>query len=82
MLELPVVFSLSGAEGFAKAGVAIASAFDCTNHLAFGSESGDCELLKKSASAVCDERVQALVRQMNACKAQAEEIVKFELIYD
>lgn len=56
------MFSLSGAEGFAKAGVAIASAFDCTNHLAFGSESGDCELLKKSANAVCDERVQALVR--------------------
>ena len=27
VLELPVVFSLSGAEGFAKAGVAIASAF-------------------------------------------------------
>lgn len=46
VLELPVVFSLSGAEGFAKAGVAIASAFDCTNYLAFGSESGDCELLK------------------------------------
>ena len=62
VLELPVVFSLSGAEGFAKAGVAIASAFDCTKHLAFGSESGDCELLKKSANAVCDERVQALVR--------------------
>lgn len=62
VLELPVVFSLSGAEGFAKAGAAIASAFDCTNHLAFGSESGDCELLKKSANAVCDERVQALVR--------------------
>lgn len=62
VLELPVVFSLSGAEGFAKAGVAIASAFDCTNHLAFGSESGDCELLKRSANAVCDERVQALVR--------------------
>lgn len=62
VLELPVVFSLSGAEGFARAGVAIASAFDCTNHLAFGSESGDCELLKKSANAVCDERVQALVR--------------------
>lgn len=62
VLELPVVFSLSGAEGFARAGAAIASAFDCTNHLAFGSESGDCELLKKSANAVCDERVQALVR--------------------
>ena len=62
VLELPVVFSLSGAESFAKAGVAIASAFDCTNYLAFGSESGDCELLKKSANAVCDERVQALVR--------------------
>ncbi len=62
VLELPVVFSLSGAEGFAKAGAAIASAFDCTNHLAFGSESGDCELLKKSANAVCDKRVQALVR--------------------
>lgn len=62
VLELPVVFSLSGAEGFAKAGVAIASAFKCTNYLAFGSESGDCELLKKSANAVCDERVQALVR--------------------
>lgn len=62
VLELPVVFSLSGAEGFAKAGAAIASAFDCTNHLAFGSESGDCELLKRSANAVCDERVQALVR--------------------
>lgn len=46
VLELPVVFSLSGAEGFAKAGVAIASAFKCTNYLAFGSESGDCELLK------------------------------------
>lgn len=62
VLELPVVFSLSGAEGFAKAGAAIASAFDCTNHLAFGSESGDCGLLKRSANAVCDERVQALVR--------------------
>lgn len=62
VLELPVVFSLSGAESFAKAGAEIASAFDCTNHLAFGSESGDCELLKKSAKAVCDERVQALVR--------------------
>lgn len=62
VLELPVVFSLSGAEGFARAGAAIASAFDCTNHLAFGSESGDCELLQKSAKAVCDERVQALVR--------------------
>ena len=33
------------AEDFAKAGVAIASAFDGTNHLAFGSESGACELL-------------------------------------
>lgn len=33
VLELPVVCSLSGAEGFAKAGVAIASAFECTNHL-------------------------------------------------
>ena len=62
VLELPVVFSLSGAEGFARAGAAIASAFDCTNHLAFGSESGDCELLKKSAKAVCNKNVQALVR--------------------
>lgn len=62
VLELPVVFSLSGAESFAKAGVAMAAAFDCTNHLAFGSESGDCELLKKSAKAVCDKNVQALVR--------------------
>ena len=32
------------------------------NYLSFGSESGDCKLLKKSANAVCDERVQALVR--------------------
>lgn len=62
VLELPVVFSLSGAESFAKAGVAMTAAFDCTNHLAFGSESGDCELLKKSAKAVCDKNVQALVR--------------------
>lgn len=62
MLELPVVFSLSGAEGFAKAGVAIASAFDCTNLLLSAVKAVIANCSKNPANAVCDERVQALVR--------------------
>lgn len=62
VLELPAVFALSGAEGFARAGVKTAAAFSSVNHLSFGSECGSTEMLEQAAAAVCDEKVQQLVR--------------------
>ena len=42
------------------------------------------ELVKRSgvSEQLKAENQMEWVRQMNACKAQAEEVVKFELIYD
>ncbi len=53
VLELPYPYSSAGAEGFALAGVRVASAFADT--LIFGSECGNTEMLEKAAEISRDE---------------------------
>ena len=49
VVELPAVFACSSAEYFAKGGVEILEGFGCVDYIAFGSESGDLDGLKRIA---------------------------------
>lgn len=51
VVEMPVVYSLSSANFFARAGVMMLGALGCVDVLSFGSECGDIELLKNAAMA-------------------------------
>ncbi len=51
VLELPTVYSLSAAEGFARGAVQMIEALGCVDMLSFGSESGDIAVLKEAAGA-------------------------------
>lgn len=51
VVELPVVYSLSSANFFARAGVMMLGALGCVDGISFGSECGDIELLKNAAMA-------------------------------
>ena len=62
VVELPTPYALSSAEGFARAGVALLSALSCVDTLAFGSECGDIEALKKAADALQTDRCESLLR--------------------
>ena len=62
VVELPTPYALSSAEGFAKAGVSLLSALGCVDVLAFGSESGNIDALKKAADALRSDRCEALLR--------------------
>ena len=57
VLELPVVWSLSSAENFAKGAVGILKNTGICDYLSFGSECADIKKLKKAANAVLDEAV-------------------------
>ena len=61
VIEMPVSFACAGAERFAFGGVFLAEALGCVNELAFGSESGDIDLIRKAADAVCDDEVNSLI---------------------
>lgn len=72
VLELPFPWCISGAESFARAGVAIAAEF--ADRLYFGSECGDIELLR-SAAEICsgeafiEEYKRALIGNTGAAEA-------------
>ena len=55
VLELPVPWALSSAEGFAAGAVEILKATGAVTHLVFGSESGDAAPLVRCAEALCAE---------------------------
>ncbi len=55
VIELPVLYSLSSAEGFAKGGVEILEKCGVVNSLYFGSECGDIDALTKCAEVLNDE---------------------------
>lgn len=67
VLEMPVVYSLSSANFFARAGVMMLGALGCVDGISFGSECGDIELLKNAAkaSASCTkpEKIKPLLEQ-------------------
>ncbi|MCD7733057.1 MAG: nucleotidyltransferase family protein [Oscillospiraceae bacterium] len=52
VLELPMPYSLSSAEDFARAGVSILSRLGCVDALSFGSECGDVGRLQACADAI------------------------------
>ena len=51
VVEMPVVYSLSSANFFGRAGVMMLGALGCVDGISFGSECGDVELLKNAAVA-------------------------------
>ncbi len=55
VFELPCVYSTSAAPDFAFGGVTAVNALGCTDILAFGSECGDLELLRKATDLLSDE---------------------------
>ena len=66
VVELPLPWSLSSAEGFAAGAVAILSALGCT-HLSFGSESGELEGLETLAECLLNPlTLEAVKKRMTA----------------
>ena len=55
VLELPVPWALSSAEGFAAGAVEILKATGAVTHVVFGSEGGDAAPLVRCAEALCSE---------------------------
>jgi len=63
VLELPLPWAVSSAEGFADGGVQVLQATGLVTHLAFGSECGEAEPLCRLAETLLDQRLDDLVRQ-------------------
>ena len=63
VLELPLPWSLSSAEGFARGGVSMLAAAGVVTHLSFGSETGKLPLLQGAAAALADPGFSALLRR-------------------
>ena len=70
VLELPFPYSMGSAEFFAEAGVSIAQRLGCIDILSFGSECGNLDLLKKTASLMLDEAFLLRIRALEAEKPQ------------
>ena len=60
VLELPVTYALSSAEGFARGGVEILGKF--CDYLCFGCETGDADSLMSAAKALLSEEFRPLLR--------------------
>ena len=63
VLELPLPWAVSSAEGFAAGGVGVLAATGAVDTLVFGSECGDTETLKAVAAALASEPFAACLRQ-------------------
>lgn len=63
VLELPVPWALSSAEGFAAGAVEILKATGAVDHLVFGSEGGDAAPLVRCAEALCSGGFPEALRQ-------------------
>lgn len=62
VLELPLPWSLSSAEGFARGAVGLLGKLGVVSHLSFGSESGNLAPLTALALAALEEETMALVK--------------------
>ena len=63
VLELPLPWSLSSAEGFAHGAVGMLAATGVVTHLAFGSECGDIERLSAVANGLCSPELDEYIRE-------------------
>lgn len=57
VIELPVPWALSSAEGFARGAVGLLGGLNCINLLSFGSECGDINIINALATAIMDPAV-------------------------
>lgn len=62
VLELPLPWALSSAEGFARGAVGILGALGRVDYLSFGSECGDINTLSSLATAIMDPRLDEQIR--------------------
>lgn len=66
VIELPVVWAVSSAQRFAKAGCEVIKALGCVDRVYFGSECGDIEKLKSAADATLNPLVASLTKDLMA----------------
>lgn len=59
VIELPLVFATSSAEGFARGGVSILNSLNCIDYLCFGSESGCLEDIKAMSDILSNPPIEA-----------------------
>lgn len=64
VFELPVRYSLSSSERFAAASVGLLDALGAVDHIIFGSETGDLDVLRRVSCAVDDPRTRELVGKL------------------
>lgn len=83
VLELPLPWALSSAEGFARGAVGLLGASGVITHLSFGSESGDISALEKCARILLRPEMEPLIRE-NLAKgisyARARQLAADELV--
>ncbi|MFB0921768.1 MAG: nucleotidyltransferase family protein [Oscillospiraceae bacterium] len=63
VIELPLPWSLSSAEGFARGAVGLLGELNCINYLSFGSECGDIGVLSSLATALTDPFLDSEIRE-------------------
>ena len=63
VLQLPLPWALSSAQGFARGSVAVLDSLGCVEELAFGSESGDLEALREVKRLLADPGLKPLLRE-------------------
>jgi predicted nucleotidyltransferase len=63
VLELPLPYALSSAEGFADAGVYILDRLGVCEYISFGSESGDIGALNEAAEAIVSKKADMLTKE-------------------
>ena len=63
VLEMPLPYVLSSAEGFASAGVYILDKLRICGYISFGSESGDLGALKEAAEAMASTQADAMMKE-------------------
>lgn len=63
VLQLPVIYALSGAQSFAGAGVSLLEALSCVDSLVFGSECGSTEKITEAAIALSGEEIKPLISE-------------------
>ncbi|MBQ7980665.1 MAG: nucleotidyltransferase family protein, partial [Oscillospiraceae bacterium] len=82
VIEMPVVYSLSSANYFARAGVMMLGALGCVDGISFGSECGDMSLLKNAAmasiSATTPEKVKPYLEQGMSFPQAVQQIIGIE----
>jgi len=82
VVEMPVVYSLSSANFFARAGVMMLGALGCVDGISFGSECGDMELLKNAAMASINaskpEKVKPLMEQGMSYPQAVQQVIALE----